>query len=93
VFKEVHLATGLSMKWEGFTASERGKLQTLWSQLSFRAEICQEFSGEGQKGAPGEHGLFHMKAKDLRVHREHCTASFEFSSLEKLIDLFPEVVA
>lgn len=75
------------IKWDGFTASEKCKLQKLWSGLHFPAEFCANFAGEVSKGEPGQPGFVFIQANELEVFRNHLTLAIdEYASLEHLVE-------
>ena len=84
--------TEFAVEWRGFTASEKRKLQTLWSRLQFPPEFCSRFTAKVYKGDPGEDGGIFIQAKELSIFRQHWTVALGFSSVEDLALLASRVV-
>jgi hypothetical protein len=85
------MITEFPIEWEGFTASERQRLKTKWSKIQFAPEFTAKFQGSIAKGEPGEDGMFHFEAKDLKFFREHFSGGIGFSDFDELIELTHEL--
>ena len=84
------MRTELQIEWVGFTATERQRLQTLWSRVQFSTGFTARFRGSISKDSPGK-GIFYFEANDPNFFREHFSGGLDFTDLSNLASLTAEL--